>query len=114
VGSEMCIRARPADVRPYLANVLRGRRFPGGRVDAVAHHYELFGGHSPLTELTLGQAAALEADVLRKFSKEVLDILRLCALCHDRGLPCTPSRCAVHLRCASPGRHVTASSVRAS
>ena len=54
---------RPADVRPYLANVLRGRRVPEERVEEVAHHYELFGGHSPLTELTLGQAAALEADL---------------------------------------------------
>lgn len=54
---------RPADVRPYLANVLRGRRVPPARVEEVAHHYELFGGHSPLTELTRRQAAALEADL---------------------------------------------------
>jgi len=50
-----------ADVRPYLANVLRGRHVPQTRVDEVAHHYELFGGHSPLTELTGRQAASLEA-----------------------------------------------------
>ncbi len=54
---------RLEDVRPYLANVLRGRRVPPERVEAVAHHYELFGGHSPLTELTRRQAAALEADL---------------------------------------------------
>ena len=52
---------RPADVRPYLANVLRGRRVPQSRIDEVAHHYELFDGHSPLAELTQRQAAALEA-----------------------------------------------------
>jgi ferrochelatase len=51
----------PADVRPFLENVLRGRRVTPERVEEVAHHYERFGGVSPLTELTLKQAAALEA-----------------------------------------------------
>jgi len=51
----------PADVRPFLANVLRGRRVSPERVEEVAHHYERFGGVSPLTELTMKQAAALEA-----------------------------------------------------
>jgi len=48
------------DVRPFLANVLRGRRVAPERIEEVAHHYELFGGVSPLTALTLAQAAALE------------------------------------------------------
>jgi ferrochelatase len=48
-----------ADVRPFLANVLRGRRIPPERVDEVAHHYELFGGVSPLTEYTERQAQGL-------------------------------------------------------
>ncbi|GMU24065.1 MAG: putative ferrochelatase [Phycisphaerae bacterium] len=48
-----------ADIRPFLANVLRGRPVPPQRVEEVAHHYELFGGVSPLTELTLRQAAGL-------------------------------------------------------
>jgi ferrochelatase len=47
------------DVRPFLANVLRGRRVPPERVEEVAHHYELFEGVSPLTELTLRQASLL-------------------------------------------------------
>jgi len=55
----------PADVRPYLSNVLRGRCVPTSRIDEVAHHYELFGGRSPLTELTRRQAATLEG-VLRR------------------------------------------------
>jgi len=46
----------PADVRPFLDNVLRGRRVSPARVDEVAHHYEIFGGVSPLTALTLAQA----------------------------------------------------------
>jgi ferrochelatase len=50
----------PDDVRPFLANVLRGRRVTPERVEEVAHHYELFGGVSPLTALTRAQAAGLE------------------------------------------------------
>ena len=49
----------PADVRPFLANVLRGRRVSPERVEEVAHHYELFGGVSPLTALTKTQADGL-------------------------------------------------------
>jgi ferrochelatase len=49
----------PADVRPFLANVLRGRRVSPERVEEVAHHYDRFGGVSPITELTRRQAAAL-------------------------------------------------------
>jgi ferrochelatase len=51
----------PADIRPFLANVLRGRRVAPERVEEVVHHYERFGGVSPLTELTLRQARDLEA-----------------------------------------------------
>jgi len=49
----------PDDVRPFLANVLRGRRVPPARIEEVAHHYELFGGVSPITELTERQADGL-------------------------------------------------------
>jgi ferrochelatase len=49
----------PGDIRPFLANVLRGRRIAPGRVDEVAHHYERFGGVSPLTALTMRQAEGL-------------------------------------------------------
>jgi protoporphyrin/coproporphyrin ferrochelatase len=50
----------PADVRPFLQNVLRGRRVAPGRVDEVAHHYAAVGGRSPITELTRLQAAGLQ------------------------------------------------------
>lgn len=50
-----------ADIRPFLANVLRGRRIPPERVDEVAHHYERFGGVSPLTAITKQQADGLRA-----------------------------------------------------
>ena len=48
-----------ADVRPFLERVLRGRRVSPERIDEVAHHYELFGGVSPITELTNRQAEGL-------------------------------------------------------
>src|SRR5215211_87618 len=51
----------PGDIRPFLANVLRGRRVAPARVEEVAHHYELFGGVSPLTAITRRQAKGLEA-----------------------------------------------------
>ena len=47
------------DIRPFLANVLRGRRIPPERIEEVAHHYELFGGVSPLTMYTMTQAEGL-------------------------------------------------------
>jgi ferrochelatase len=48
------------DIRPFLANVLRGRRVPPDRVEEVARHYERFGGVSPITRLTRQQAAGLQ------------------------------------------------------
>lgn len=51
---------RAEDVRPYLAGILRGRRVPPARAEAVAHHYDVFGGRSPLNDLTRRQGAALE------------------------------------------------------
>ena len=54
------------DVRPFLANVLRGRPVPPQRVDEVVHHYELIGGRSPLNELTFRQAEALRALLARE------------------------------------------------
>jgi ferrochelatase len=48
-----------ADVRPFLERVLRGRRVSPERIEEVAHHYELFGGVSPITALTMRQAEGL-------------------------------------------------------
>lgn len=50
----------PDEIRPFLENVTRGRRIPPERLEAVAHHYELIGGRSPLNEITLRQASALQ------------------------------------------------------
>jgi ferrochelatase len=38
----------PDDVIPFLENVLRGRNVPRERMLQVAHHYDLFGGVSPI------------------------------------------------------------------
>jgi ferrochelatase len=50
----------PGDVRPFLERVLHGRRVTPQRIDEVVHHYERFGGVSPITELTSRQAQGLE------------------------------------------------------
>lgn len=39
-----------SDVMPFLQNVLRGRNVPIERMQQVAHHYELFGGVSPINQ----------------------------------------------------------------
>ncbi len=43
------------DVIPFLRNVLKGRNVPEERLKAVAKHYEMFGGVSPIN----GQNRAL-------------------------------------------------------
>ena len=48
------------DIRPFLENVAKGRPIPPDRLEEVAHHYELFGGKSPLNEYTYKQARALQ------------------------------------------------------
>jgi ferrochelatase len=50
---------RPEEIRPFLETVTRGRRIPPERLEAVARHYELIGGRSPMNELTFRQARAL-------------------------------------------------------
>lgn len=51
-----------AEVIPFLENVLRGRNIPRERMLAVAHHYELFGGVSPLNAQNRALIAALETE----------------------------------------------------
>lgn len=50
------------EVIPFLENVLRGRNVPRERLLEVAHHYELFGGVSPINGQNRALIAALEAD----------------------------------------------------
>lgn len=53
----------PEEIRPYLQNVVRGRRVPPERLEEVAHHYEALGGRSPYNDLTFRQAEALETEL---------------------------------------------------
>ena len=52
---------RAEEVRPFLANVVRGRAVPPERIEEVVRHYAAIGGRSPLNDLTLRQARKLEA-----------------------------------------------------
>lgn len=54
---------RPEEIRPFLANVVRGRNVPPERLEEVAHHYEAIGGRSPYNDLTFRQAEALQAQL---------------------------------------------------
>ncbi|MBV9957121.1 MAG: ferrochelatase [Acidobacteria bacterium] len=51
------------DVLPFLENVLRGRNVPPERMRAVAHHYELFGGVSPINEQNRRLIGALQKEL---------------------------------------------------
>ncbi|MGD9527040.1 ferrochelatase [Pseudonocardia sp.] len=53
----------PADVRPFLENVTRGRGVPPERLDAVEEHYRHFGGVSPLNARNRELVAALRERV---------------------------------------------------
>jgi ferrochelatase len=58
------------EVVPFLENVLRGRNVPRERMMQVAHHYELFGGVSPIN----GQNRALIAALERELSESNLKL----------------------------------------
>ena len=51
------------EVMPFLQTVLRGRNIPEDRLRAVAHHYELFGGVSPLNGQNRALIAALRTEL---------------------------------------------------
>jgi ferrochelatase len=53
------------DVMPFLENVLRGKDVPVERMRAVAHHYELFDGVSPINNQNRKLILALEAELKR-------------------------------------------------
>src|SRR5918997_2243188 len=54
------------EVIPFLENVLRGRNVPPERMREVAHHYELFGGVSPINGQNRRLIAALEQELERE------------------------------------------------
>jgi ferrochelatase len=56
----------PADVMPFLENVLRGRNVPRERMLEVAEHYQHFGGRSPINEQNRQLLAAIRAELDRR------------------------------------------------
>ncbi len=77
-----------ADVIPFLENVTRGRNIPRERLEEVDHHYELFGGVSPINRQNRDLIAALEVELAeheinlpvffgnRNWSPYLADVLR--------------------------------------
>lgn len=53
----------PAEVIPFLENVLRGRNVPRARLEQVAEHYRLFGGVSPINAHNRALVAALSSEL---------------------------------------------------
>ena len=51
------------EVMPFLQTVLQGRNIPEDRLRVVAHHYELFGGVSPLNGQNRALIAALHSEL---------------------------------------------------
>jgi ferrochelatase len=53
----------PGEVIPFLEQVLRGRNVPRARLEAVAGHYQLFGGVSPINAQNRALVHALTAEL---------------------------------------------------
>ncbi|MFO1491898.1 MAG: ferrochelatase [Kiritimatiellia bacterium] len=56
----------PSDVMPFLDNVLRGRNIPHERKVEVAHHYDRFGGVSPINAQNRELRRLLEDELRRR------------------------------------------------
>jgi len=50
---------RSQDIRPFLAQLLKGRPVPPSRIEEVVYHYDAIGGGSPFNHRTMEQAVAL-------------------------------------------------------
>ena len=57
------------EVEAFLDQFLGGRLPPRERIEEIKERYRLIGGGSPLREITLRQAEALEAELVRKGHK---------------------------------------------
>lgn len=70
------------EIPEYLRNVTSGRPLPQHVIDEIRHRYSLI-GHSPLTDITMAQAAALEESIglpvyvgMRNWKPYVADTVR--------------------------------------
>jgi protoporphyrin/coproporphyrin ferrochelatase len=57
---------QPADVIPFLENVLRGKHVPHERMLEVAEHYQQFGGKSPINDQNRELILALKQELERR------------------------------------------------
>jgi len=57
---------KPEDVMPFLRIVTAGRGIPDERLNAVADHYHLFGGRSPINDQNRLLLAALRSELDRR------------------------------------------------
>ena len=62
----------PDDVLPFLRNVTAGRGIPDDRLAAVAEHYAMFGGRSPINDQNRQLLAALRAELDRRGLRQPL------------------------------------------
>jgi protoporphyrin/coproporphyrin ferrochelatase len=53
----------PDEVLPFLRRVTAGRSIPDQRLEEVAHHYQRFGGRSPINDQNRALIGALEAEL---------------------------------------------------
>lgn len=96
------------EIRPFLRNVLRSRRIPEARFDAVVKHYERFDGVSPLTEITMRQAEGLRTRLANgpasipvyvgmrnwhPFLEETLAEMSRAGVARALGVPLAPHHC---------------------
>jgi protoporphyrin/coproporphyrin ferrochelatase len=56
----------PDEVMPFLRRVTAGRGIPDERLASVAHHYDLFGGRSPINDQNRALLAALRTELDRR------------------------------------------------
>ena len=56
----------PEEVMPFLRRVTAGRGIPDERLESVAHHYDLFGGRSPINDQNRFLIGALESELKRR------------------------------------------------
>ncbi len=56
----------PDEVMPFLRRVTGGRGIPEERLREVAHHYDLFGGKSPINDQCRALRTALEIELRRR------------------------------------------------
>jgi ferrochelatase len=76
----------PAEVMPFLENVLRGKNVPRERMLEVAEHYYHFGGKSPINDQNRRLIAALEAELAQHGPRRFIGAIAI-------GIRCCLTRC---------------------